>query len=209
MMFEQAKNMDAAFRAVRQLCWLVVVCCFLLCGFTVYRSYKQSLSLENKMYVMAGDKVIEAFASDRRENLAVEARDHVRMFHSWFFTLDPDEKVIQNNLSHALYLADRSAKQQYDNLTETGYYANIISGNISQSVTIDSVLVDTHSLPYVFRSYGYLTITRPTSIVKRSLITQGLLRPVSRSDHNPHGFLIEKWETIDNRDLSTETRRYE
>lgn len=205
-MFEKAKDIDKAFRAVRGLCALIVVCCFSLCSFLLHKSYQQSVMLQGRMYVLAGDKVIEAFASERRENIAVEARDHVRTFHSWFFTLDPDEKVVQNNLSRALYLADGSAKRQYDNLTETGYYTGIIAGNISQAVTIDSVLVDTRSPPFAFRCYGYLTITRPTSIVMRSLITQGFLRMVSRSDHNPHGFLIEKWETIDNRDLSTEPR---
>ncbi|MDP3180258.1 MAG: conjugative transposon protein TraK, partial [Bacteroidota bacterium] len=41
----------------------------------------------------------------------------------------------------------------------------------------------------------------------RSLITEGALRNVSRSDNNPHGFLIERWNTIENRDIKTENRR--
>ena len=28
---------------------------------------------------------------------------------------------------------------------------------------------------------------------------------MSRSDNNPHGFLIEKWNTIENKDLKVET----
>jgi conjugative transposon TraK protein len=128
------------------------------------------------------------------------------MFHTYFFTLDPDEKSIQVNLTKALYLADASAKKQYDALKETGYYAGIISGNISQQVSVDSVLVDTRVEPYAFRCYAVIKITRPTSIVTRSLVTQGYLRNVSRSDHNSHGFLIERWETLENRDIKTETR---
>jgi len=34
------------------------------------------------------------------------------------------------------------------------------------------------------------------------------LRNVSRSDNNPHGFLIERWATIANKDLKTTARRY-
>jgi len=205
-MFEKLRNIDTAFRFVRVFALVLLVLCFLLCGFVLERSYESTIKLENKIYVLAGDKALEAYASSRKDNVAVEARDHVRMFHSYFFTLDPDEKVIAANLSKALYLADASAKKQYDALKETGYYAGVISGNISQLVFVDSVQVDTQREPYLFRCYATVRIIRPTSMVTRNLITQGYLRNVSRSDHNPHGFLIEKWETLDNRDLKTETR---
>jgi len=206
MSFERLRNIDTAFRFVQGFAFTLLVGCFGLIGFVVYRSYAQSMALQTKVYVLAGDKALEAYASSRKDNIAVEARDHVRMFHTYFFTLDPDEKSIQGNLTRALYLADGSAKRQYDALKETGYYAGVISGNISQQFVMDSVLVDTRTEPYAFRCYGTVRITRPTSVVIRSLITQGYLRNVSRSDHNPHGFLIEKWETIENRDLKTETR---
>jgi conjugative transposon TraK protein len=180
--------------------------CFALCCYTLFKSYELSARLESRIYILAGDKAIEAYASNRKDNTAVEARDHVKMFHTYFFSLDPDEKTIESNISKALYLADASAKKQYDNLKETGYYSGVISGNISQQISVDSVLVDTRSAPYAFRCYATMQITRPTSIVTRNLITQGFLRNVSRSDHNSHGFLIEKWETLENRDLKTETR---
>ncbi len=205
-MFERTKNIDAAFRSFKMFCVLIVVGCFCLCVIVLYKTYALSERSQNKIFVLAGDKAIEAYAFNRKDNIAVEARDHIRMFHTYFFSLDPDEKTIESNISRALYLADASAKKQYDNLKETGYYSGIISGNISQQISVDSVLVDTRSEPYLFRCYGTIKITRPTSIVTRSLITQGYLRNVSRSDHNAHGFLIERWETIENKDLKTEMR---
>lgn len=205
-MFEKVKNIDTAFRHVRAFTFLLVAGSLGLCGYVFSKSYALSAVLQNKIYVLAGDKALEAYASSRKDNIAVEARDHVRMFHTYFFSLDPDEKVIESNLAKALYLADATAKKQYDALKETGYYAGVISANIRQEIIIDSVLVDTRVEPYPFRCYANIRITRPTSIVHRNLITQGFLRNVSRSDHNSHGFLIEKWETIENRDLSTETR---
>ena len=205
-MFQNLRNIDTAFRFVRLFAFVLLVCCFLLCGFVWYKSYQLSAKLENKIYVLAGDKALDAYAASRKDNIAVEARDHVRMFHIYFFSLDPDEKLIRSNLSKALYLADASAKNQYDNLTETGYYAGVISGNISQQVSIDSVLVETQIEPYSFTCYATIRILRPTSMVTRNLITQGYLRNVARSDHNSHGFLIEKWEILENRDLKTETR---
>lgn len=205
-MFTKAKNIDSAFRSVRLFTVAVVVCCTFLCGFIIHKSYQLAMTTESRIYVLAGGKALEAVASGRKENIPVEARDHVRTFHELFFTLDPDDKVIQANIGKALYLADGSAKRQYENLKENGYYANIIAGNISQRINVDSVMVDINSYPYYFRCFATLNIIRTTSIVTRALATEGYLRNVSRSDNNPHGFLIEKWNTIDNHDIKVENR---
>jgi conjugative transposon TraK protein len=149
---------------------------------------------------------MEAFAADRKNNIPVEARDHVKIFHTYFFTLDPDDKVIRANITKALYLADNSAKKVYESLKENNYYTGIISGNVSQEIFVGSVAVGVNVYPYYFKCYAKEKITRPSSITTRSLITEGFLRNVSRSDNNPHGFLIEKWNTIENKDLKTESR---
>ena len=205
-MFKQMKNIDSAFRHVRNFTILVVIGSITLCGFTLYKSYQLVTSVQSKIYILANGKALEAYSSDRKDNIPVEAKDHVKTFHGYFFTLDPDEKVIQSNITKALYLADASAKRAYDNLKENGYYTNIISGNISQQIKVDSIQVDINLYPYYFRCYATQSIIRTTSIVSRSLVTEGYLRNVSRSDNNPHGFLIERWTTIDNRDIKTENR---
>ena len=200
------KGIDSAFRHVRSFTIVVIAGCILLCSFALYKSFALVSQMQGKIYILANGKALEAFSSDRKDNIPVEARDHVRTFHQWFFSLDPDDKVIQTNVTKALYLADGSAKQEYDNLKENGYYSNIISGNISQQIKVDSVVIDLNEYPYGFRCFATLNIVRTTSTVSRSLITEGVLRNVSRSDNNPHGFLIEKWNTIENKDLKTTNR---
>jgi conjugative transposon TraK protein len=206
IMFKQMKNIDSAFRLVRSFTLVVILGSLTLSGFALFKSHQLVTSMQSKVYILANGKALETYAADRNDNIPVEARDHVKTFHQYFFTLDPDEKVIQANLLKALYLADASAKRAYDNLKENGYYSNIISGNISQQISIDSVQVDTHQHPYYFRCYATQSIIRTTSLVLRSLITEGYLRSVNRSDNNPHGFLIERWTILDNRDLRSENR---
>ncbi len=205
-MFKKMKNIDIAFRSIRSFTIIVIIGCVTLCGFTLYKSFKLVAEIQSKVYILANGKALEAYASDRKENIPVEARDHVKMFHQYFFTLDPDDKVIQANINKALYLADASAKMEYDNLKENSYYANIIAGNISQEIKIDSVAVRINEYPYYFRCYATQNIIRTTSTISRSLVTEGYLRNVSRSDNNPHGFLIERWATIENKDLKIENR---
>jgi len=205
-MFQKTKNIDSAFRHIKAFSLILVSGCFLLSAFVLYKSYELSARVQDKIYILSGDKAMEAYAAKRKDNIEVEARSHITMFHTDFFTLDPDEKVIDANIKKALYLADGSAKRQYDNLKETSYYSGIISGNISQQIFIDSISVSMKAEPYLFHCYATIKIIRPNSIVTRNLITQGYLRNTSRSDHNPHGFLIERWETIENKDIKTENR---
>ena len=205
-MFRQMKNIDTAFQYVRSFTLLVVAGSLLLSGFAIYRSQALVARVEGRVYVLANGSALEALATDRKDNLPVEAREHVKNFHRLFFTLDPDDGMIQPNLARALYLADASAKREYDNLSEGGYYARLIAGNISQRVRVDSVTLDLEQVPYRFRCHATQQLVRATSTVTRSLVTEGFLREVSRSEHNPHGFLIERWRTVENRDLKSERR---
>src|SRR5689334_20149073 len=136
-MFRQMKNIDSAFRHIKSFSLLFLVGCVAITAYALYATHENIEGMQQKIYILANGKILEAFASERKENVPVEARDHVKMFHFYFFTLDPDDKVIQSNITRALYLADASAKQQYDNLKENNYYSNMISGNISQEITTD------------------------------------------------------------------------
>ena len=200
------KNIDSAFRYIRLFSIAFIAGCSMLSVFAIYQSYQLASQSQQKVFILANGKALEAYAADRRDNIPVEARDHVKMFHHYFFTLDPDDKVIQANITKALYLADGSAKQQYDNLKENGYYSNLISGNISQEMQTDSISVNTNVYPFYFRYKGQQRIIRPTTVVTRSLVTEGFLRNVSRSDNNSHGFLIEKWRTLENKDITIQNR---
>ena len=206
-MFKKMKNIDTAFRHVRGFTMLVILGCVLICCFALYKSFSLVSQMQGKIYILANGKALEAYASERRINVPVEASDHIKTFHRLFFTLDPDDKAIQANITKALYLADGSAKRAYDDLKENGFYAGLISGNVNQTIAVDSVAVDINEYRYKFRCNATQSIVGPTSITTRSLVTDGALRNVSRSDNNPHGFLIERWSTIDNRDLKTVSRR--
>lgn len=200
-MFTQFKNIDTAFKHIKTFSLFLIIACVLVSGFAIYKSFDMVSTNNAKVYILANGKAIEAFSAERKDNIGVEIRDHVKMFHHWFFTLDPDEKVIQRNMLLALNLADQSAKKSYDNLKEQGYFTNLISANISQEIAVDSVELNLDVYPYYFKCFATQQLVRSTSTVVRRLVTQGYLRNVSRSDNNPHGFLIQRWETLLNEDV--------
>ena len=207
-MFKQLKNIDAAFKHIRLFSFVLILANLLLSAYVIYATLSAMQQDRKQVYVLANGKLLKAAGINREDNIKVELRDHIKMFHHYFFTMDPDDEVIQKNIASALYLADGSARQQYDNLKESGYYAGIISGNITQRVQTDSIVLHIDELPYSFRYYGKLKIVRPTTEVIRSLVTEGYIRETSRSDHNPHGFLIERWKILENKDLKVIQRNH-
>lgn len=204
-MFTKLKNIDTAFKHIRLFSLFFLLGCVMVTCFVIYTSNQQIEKFRGKVFVLVNGKLVEAVIKNR--NIPVELKDHILNFHELFFNLSPDEKVIQQNLTKALYLADASARKQYENLKESGYYKDIIAGNISQSIELDSISLDMTDIPYRFIFSAKQTIIRTTSKLVRSLRTEGVIRTgLQQSDNNVHGFLIERWRITENLDLENQPR---
>lgn len=207
-MLQKLKNIKTAYLEVRRIS-IIAICSSCLMGIVAQGyNYAKIKRMQNQIYVLADGKVMQAYASSREANLEVEAKDHIRSFHQYFFRLDPDAKQIHKGIGMALYLADNSAKTAFDNLSKQGYYSKIISSNTSQRITIDSIQININQHPYRFRCYATRMLIRTTNKDTSNLITEGRLRTVSRSEQNSHGFLIESWKVMENKDLKKEFRNH-
>jgi len=156
------------------------------------------------IYILDKDIPILAKQTDESVNRPVEYKAHVNVFHSLFFTLTPDNKYIEYQMKKAMYLIDESGIQQYNNLKEKGLFNQILSSSAVLTIQTDSIFLDVPAK--FFRYYGKQRIERKSSIVVRSLITEGYLKDVPRSQNNPHGVLIERWKTVENKDLKNEAK---
>jgi len=201
-MFSNFKDIDSGYRQMRRITLITIAANLIITCLSI----NMVSGSKNKAYVLADGTLLEATLTDRRDIIPVIAKSHIRTFHQYFWTLDPDEKGIRDNIGKALYLADGSAKTLFDDLREAGYYAAIISGNVSQTVTVDSISLDTRQYPYLFKCWSTEHLIRPTTRTTRRLITTGQLRTTGGSPNNQLGFLIEKLHVLDNNDISTEKR---
>ena len=204
-MFASLKTIDTAFKQVKVLALIFIVGVLGLAGWALYLSYQTSAAATSHIYVLENGQLLTANAHDARADRPIEAKSHVKQFHELFFTLDPDEKAIDSHINKALYLADNSAKLEYENLKEKGFFNALIAANISQEIDIDSVVLTTVR-PWTARTYAHQRIIRATSVSTKDLITECQLRDVTRSENNPHGFLIEDWRVIQNNMISTKSR---
>lgn len=166
----------------------------------ITRFYQGQLAEARKsIYVLDGDKPILAKQTDQQVNRPVEYRAHVDLFHSIYFTLTPDDKHIDYQMQKAMYLVDESGMQQYNNLKEKGYFNQIMASSAVLTIETDSIILDFPNK--YFKYHGKQRIDRKSSTATRSLITEGYLQDVPRSTNNPHGIIIRRWKTIENKDL--------
>jgi hypothetical protein len=82
-----------------------------------------------------------------------------------------------------------------------GAYNRNISGNINQNLLVDSVACNFDTYPYKIVTYARQLIIRESNVTERSLVTRCNLINSVRSDNNPHGFTMENFEIVENRDL--------
>lgn len=202
MEFKSLTNIETSFKQLRIFGIVFLCLCAAITGYSVWSAYNFAEAQRQKIYVLDGGKsLMLALSQDMEQNRPVEAREHVRRFHELFFTLSPDKSAIESNIQRALFLSDRTAFNYYKDLTEKGYYNRIISGNINQTILIDSVSCNFEVYPYAVSTYAKQMIIRESNITERSLVTRCRLLNSVRSDNNPHGFTIEGFEIKENKDI--------
>lgn len=162
-------------------------------------AYRQVADARQSIYILDNDIPILAKQTNMQLNRPAEYKAAVDMFHSLFFSLTPDDKHIEYQMNKAMYLADESGVLQYNNLKEKGYFNSILSSSSVLTLQTDSITIDQNNR---FIYYGKQKIDRRSATITRSLITEGLLMDIPRSENNSHGVLITNWKTLENKDLS-------
>jgi len=207
MEFKSLKNIESSFRQIRLFSIIFLGLCTSISGYAVWSAYNFAEAQRQKIYVLDnGKSLMLALSQDLSQNRPVEAREHVKRFHELFFTLSPDKNAIESNIKRALFLTDKSAYNYYSDLSEKGYYARIVSGNINQAIQVDSVICNFDKYPYQVMTYARQLIIRESNVTERSLITHCQLLNSVRSDNNPQGFSIETFEIVENSDLTVTNR---
>ncbi|WP_278965856.1 conjugative transposon protein TraK [Alistipes senegalensis] len=204
MEFKSLKNIETSFRQLRLFMLVFLGLCAVVILFSLAASYRFAEAQRQKIYVLdEGKSLMLALAQDLSQNRPVEAREHVRRFHELFFTLAPDRAAIESNITRAMFLCDKSAYHYSQDMQEKGYYNRIVAGNINQRIEVDSMVCDFNVYPYRVMTYARQLIIRESNITERSLTTRCELINSVRSDNNPQGFTMEKFEILTNRDLRT------
>ena len=193
------KNLENKIKLVMIVCTLFLVGCIVISLGSIWTARGMVSDAQKKVYVLDSNVPVLVKQTTMEETLDVEAKSHIDMFHHYFFTLAPDDKYIKYTMEKAMYLVDETGLAQYNALKEKGLYSNIMGTSAVFSIFCDSIKFDDKSMEFTY--YGRQRIERRTSILKRELVTAGVLKRVPRTENNPHGLHITNWRTLLNKDI--------
>lgn len=188
----------------KRISLLALILSFLIALISLLSAFLLVQDSRKSIYVLDHGTPILLNRSDALVNRDVEYRSQVELFHRLFFTLAPDEKYIEENLSKSLYLIDDSARKEYSNLKEKGFYNQLISSSSMVSLQVDSIRVDKEKKHFEF--FGTQRIHRRSATIVRRLWTEGYYKDMVRSPQNPHGVLLLDWRIVDNTELSNQPK---
>lgn len=192
------KNIESKIRLATFLSMGSFLTSIIICAFVSAYAYEQVSNARQSIYILDNGIPILAKQTNMQMNRPAEYKAAVDLFHSLFFNLTPDDKHIEYQMGKAMYFVDETGVGQYNNLKEKGYFNSILSSSSVLSIQTDSIVIDQNR----FRYYGKQKIDRRSATITRSIITEGELIDIPRSENNSHGVLITNWKTIENKDLS-------
>lgn len=194
------KSLEQKTRLAMTTVAIAVIGCVVISGMAIFGSYSMITAERNQIYVLDGDIPFLAERAELEKNFIMESKAHIQAFHQYFFTLPPDNDYIKWTINKAMYLADGSALKQKQALEENGFFSDIVSSSAVCTIRCDSINFDEHSKTFTY--YGKQMIKRRTKEQARTMVTSGELVSVPRSRNNPHGLMITKWRTLENKDIT-------
>lgn len=200
-------DIEQSFKGLKLVSLLSIAASVVIAVASVLSSHSFAEKQRQKIYVLdQGKSLLLALQTDAIISKELEIKDHVERFHELFFNLSPQAKAINENLDKALNLSDESAFNYSQDLAEKGYYSRIVSANITQQVIVDSVVVTDRNYPYKVKTYARQYVIRESNMSEYSLVSTCQLIDIPRSDVNPHGLLIEKFQVTENNLIETRKR---
>ena len=193
------QNLETKFKTVTIITIATVVCAGVIAITAIGWAFALVKKEQSQVYVLSNGIPLLAERIQQDQDMMIETKSHIDMFHQYFFNLAPDDEYIDWTVKKALYLIDESGMRQRKTLIEKGFYQNVISSSAVLSLITDSIKVNLDSMSFTY--WGKQHIERPSSKTIRSLVTKGKIKRTKRTPNNPHGMIIYNWRTIENNDL--------
>lgn len=183
---------DTLKKSFKFLLWALILIVF-MCFVTVVYVVRTA---DRKVYIISPDQSMKAESDYDHQVSIYEVRNHMKAFCSTMFAWDKD--TYNTHLEYALNLVDHAdGLKIFNTFKEHEVYENLVSTSARVSVHIDSIHTRMDKLPY--KGVFYLTQTWQTAAgaQQQGIAARFEVIPVSRTDLNPYGLLIQKIEFVE------------
>lgn len=149
--------------------------------------YKKMIS--SAFVVSTSGNVIPLKLVSQKENLEVEVKAHLELFHRYFYQIDASS--YEKQLEKALWLGNSTVDQVFRQKKADGVYNRLLQYSLVQKVIAIESKINIEKEPYKFETRTVFQINRGKTIDTYELLTTGNLIHVDRNfPKNTHGLLI-------------------
>lgn len=206
-MEEEKINLYKKIRLNNAIVWTVVF------AFTLTSIINAVVSRQNKKDILNGIMAVNQEGDiiplkwlDRRENIHVEIKQHLKLFHEYFYQYNAYN--VDTNISRALWLGDVSIEEMYTKRLNDGWYNKVVNLGILQKIDFDpdKIKIDGIKEPFYFEFPLTVTIEQGRSIKKYSFVTAGYIYVLEKRNFplNPHGLYITQFSEHNKTELKDE-----
>lgn len=187
------KNIYDILKINRFIVITVVLVAFVSSAFSLWSVFDMNRKMLNSMFAVSTEgSVIPLKLTSERENLKVEAKAHLELFHRYFYGIDASN--YEKNLDKALWLGNSSVDNVYRQKKANGLYNRLIQYSFVQEIMEIDIEVNLTEQPYSFKATTIFEINRGSVVDTYELITSGNLIRVDRHfPRNTHGLLITNY----------------
>lgn len=185
------KNIYEVLKMNRFIVLAVIVMAFLSTIISSLISYKMyNKALDGSFAIGKNGEVIPLQWVQEKENLEVEALEHLRLFHNYFYGLDATN--FESHVEKALWLGDSSVDNVYRQKKADGVYNRLMQYSLVQKVISIKSELDLTTEPYPFRTVTIFQINRGSTIDTYELVSTGKLLHLDKRNfpNNTHALLI-------------------
>lgn len=171
--------------------WIAIIVVFitsLISAATVFYAIQKS---EDNIFVLddKGD-INPAYKSGNRDNLEIEADNHIRMFYNTFFSYDKIN--IDKQVQKGLELGGKGVKDLWKIYKQENYYNQIKQNNMVINSIVDSIKFDLRKSPFRARVFGTQKLQSADIVEYRNLVMDlNFIKTTRVRNKNPHGLSIE------------------
>lgn len=185
------KNIYSILRINRFIVLSVVVMAMVATIVSSVISYKMYHNALNGSFAIGKNgAVIPLQWVQEKENLEVEALEHLRLFHNYFYSIDATN--FESNIEKALWLGDSSVDNVYRQKKSDGVYNRLMQYSLVQKVLSIESVIDLIAEPYSFKTVTIFQINRGSIVDTYELISTGKLLHLDKRNFpkNTHALLI-------------------
>ena len=201
------KNIYEVLKLNRFIVLSVIVMALLSTIISSFISYKMySKALNGSFAIGKNGEVIPLQWVQQKENLEVEALEHLRLFHNYFYGIDATN--FESHIEKALWLGDSSVDNIYRQKKADGVYNRLMQYALVQKVVSIESELDLTAEPYPFRTTTVFQINRGSAIDTYELISTGKLMHLEKRNFpkNTHALLITDYFENTLKKIDYETR---